>query len=177
MNKKSAHVMNWRNRVKQKLVEYKGGACEKCGYSKKIYNVYSFHHKDPNKKDFTIAGKSWGYERLKKEVDKCLLVCENCHREIHWEINQKKRQERLEITVNSIPKIQCKGCNKTFQPENRRNKYCGKKCYSKSMTHPDKPTKAKLKKMIETMSWTAIGKEYGVSDNAIRKWARGYELI
>jgi hypothetical protein len=50
-------------------------------------NVLQFHHLDPTKKDFTIGGKSWSYERLKQEVDKCILVCANCHIEIHEEIN------------------------------------------------------------------------------------------
>ena len=71
-------VISYRRRTKIKLVEYKGGECEKCGYK-----ALEFHHLDPNKKDFTIGGKSWSFERLKKEVDKCILVCSNCHKEIH----------------------------------------------------------------------------------------------
>jgi DNA invertase Pin-like site-specific DNA recombinase len=81
----SKNVVEWRKRTKIKLIEYKGGECEKCGY-KKCIDALEFHHKDPNKKDFTISGKSWSFERLKKEVDKCILVCANCHREIHFEI-------------------------------------------------------------------------------------------
>ena len=42
-----------------------------------------FHHNDPNEKDFTIGGKSYSLEKLKKEADKCILVCSNCHSEIH----------------------------------------------------------------------------------------------
>ena len=78
-------VIIWRQRAKIKLVEYKGGKCEKCGYNKCI-DALDFHHKDPNEKDFTISGKSWSFDRLKSEVDKCILVCANCHREIHYEI-------------------------------------------------------------------------------------------
>jgi predicted HNH restriction endonuclease len=39
----------------------------------------------PDEKDFTIGGKSWSFEKLKKESDKCILVCSNCHKEIHYE--------------------------------------------------------------------------------------------
>lgn len=78
----SESVINWRKRVKIKLVEYKGGKCEICGYNKYV-EVLEFHHKDTKEKDFTISGKSWSYERLKKEVDKCIIVCSNCHKEIH----------------------------------------------------------------------------------------------
>ena len=78
-------VILWRQRAKMKLVEYKGGKCEKCGYNKCI-DALEFHHLDPNEKDFTIGGKSWSFNRLKSEADKCILVCANCHREIHFEL-------------------------------------------------------------------------------------------
>jgi DNA invertase Pin-like site-specific DNA recombinase len=77
-------VVEWRKRVKLKLVDYKGGKCEKCDYSKCV-DALEFHHIDPNEKDFTIGGKSWSFDRLKSEVDKCILVCSNCHKEIHFE--------------------------------------------------------------------------------------------
>ena len=79
-------VVDWRRRVKLKLVEYKGGKCENCGYNTCI-DALEFHHKDPNEKDFTISGKSWSFEKLKIESDKCILVCSNCHKEIHMKIN------------------------------------------------------------------------------------------
>jgi DNA invertase Pin-like site-specific DNA recombinase len=79
---KSKAVIDYRRRVKKKLIEYKGGSCEKCGYNKSEHALH-FHHLDPNQKDFTISGKSYSFERMKYEVDKCILVCSNCHCEIH----------------------------------------------------------------------------------------------
>ena len=81
-------VQKRRKKIKQMAIDYKGGCCEKCGYNK--YNeVLEFHHLDPNKKDFGISHKghcnSW--EKVKKELDKCIMVCANCHREIHVEID------------------------------------------------------------------------------------------
>lgn len=76
------NVINWRKDKKRKLIEYKGGKCEICGYNK-CTSALSFHHKDPKEKDFNISARSYSYERLKKEVDKCILVCANCHIEIH----------------------------------------------------------------------------------------------
>lgn len=82
-------VVEWRRRTKIKLVNYKGGKCEKCGYDKCV-DALEFHHKLPNEKDFTISGKSWSFEKLKNEVDKCILVCSNCHKEIHYELKNIK---------------------------------------------------------------------------------------
>jgi len=86
---KVSSVMSWRKRAKIKLVEYKGGKCKKCGYNKCV-DALEFHHLDPNEKDFTIAGKSYSFERLKSEADKCIMVCSNCHKEIHYELNNKE---------------------------------------------------------------------------------------
>ena len=79
---KSEAVITWRKRTKIKLIEYKGGKCELCGYNK-CTSALHFHHLNPNEKDFSISGKSLSFEKLKSEVDKCVLVCSNCHSEIH----------------------------------------------------------------------------------------------
>jgi 5-methylcytosine-specific restriction endonuclease McrA len=78
----SQSVILWRKRTKKKLIEYKGGGCELCGYSK-CDSALQFHHKNPDEKDFSISGRSLSFDRLKNEVDKCMLVCSNCHAEIH----------------------------------------------------------------------------------------------
>lgn len=69
---------------KNKCVEYKGGECIKCGYNK--YNgALEFHHTDPNEKDFSISmSKLLKFDNvIKKELDKCILLCSNCHKEEH----------------------------------------------------------------------------------------------
>jgi hypothetical protein len=86
---KSDSVVSWRQRKKQELVEYKGGCCEICGYNKSI-QALQFHHIDPNEKDFNISARSYSIERLKKEADKCMLVCANCHIEVHEELRKLK---------------------------------------------------------------------------------------
>lgn len=72
----------YRREIKKKLVEYKGGKCQICNYSR-CYEALEFHHLNPAEKDFQISGGTRSFETLKKEVDKCILVCANCHREIH----------------------------------------------------------------------------------------------
>lgn len=69
--------------TKRLCIEYKGGKCEKCGYDK-YDGALEFHHLDPSKKDFAISKKKAKYiDSLKPELDKCILVCANCHRELH----------------------------------------------------------------------------------------------
>lgn len=72
---------------KQKLraVEYKGGECQHCGYKKSVAAL-EFHHKDPTEKDPQWR-MGWSWERLQKEIDKCILLCANCHREEHERIS------------------------------------------------------------------------------------------
>ena len=73
-----------RIRLKIKMVEYKGGKCQFCGYSRCLAAL-DFHHLNPSVKSFNLSMdnlfKSWNV--ILSEVDKCALVCTNCHREIH----------------------------------------------------------------------------------------------
>jgi hypothetical protein len=67
---------------KQAAVDYKGGKCVKCGYNKCL-GALEFHHRDPEAKEFAIC-KKWSLEKMKAELDKCDLVCSNCHKETHY---------------------------------------------------------------------------------------------
>jgi hypothetical protein len=71
-----------RKTTKELCVEYKGGKCEICGY-KKCFNALEFHHISDLEKDFSISEKQSFDNNMKNELDKCVLVCANCHREIH----------------------------------------------------------------------------------------------
>lgn len=66
------------------MIDYKGGKCIFCVYSKYI-GALDFHHIDPAKKNFKLSMeelyRSW--KVIIEEVDKCVLICANCHREIH----------------------------------------------------------------------------------------------
>jgi len=71
-----------RYRLKKKAVEYKGNKCEICGFDESLAAM-EFHHSSENK-DFEISDmnhKSWDF--IKPELDKCVLICSNCHRQIH----------------------------------------------------------------------------------------------
>jgi 5-methylcytosine-specific restriction endonuclease McrA len=76
-------VSKRRRKVKAMAIEYKGGKCQICGYNK-YQGALDLHHINPNDKDFNLGhrGHSRSWERVKRELDKCILVCANCHREV-----------------------------------------------------------------------------------------------
>jgi predicted HNH restriction endonuclease len=79
----SCYTKQRRLQLKDKAIEYKGGKCSICGYDK-AKECLAFHHLDPSTKEFTLSrsfNRSW--KSLQKELDKCILVCLNCHGEIH----------------------------------------------------------------------------------------------
>ena len=85
--KNKAATNRFRKNQKVKAVEYKGGKCAMCGYDKCIEALH-FHHLDPTQKDFNLSRlkKNKFDDNIKDELDKCILVCSNCHREIHHEL-------------------------------------------------------------------------------------------
>ena len=83
---KTCHNNEQKERVKnykKQAVDYKGGECVKCGY-KKCFASLDFHHLDPKQKDPNWKKmRNWVFDKIKEELDKCILVCRNCHGEIH----------------------------------------------------------------------------------------------
>lgn len=72
-----------RNIRRKQILELRGKACELCGYDA-CPRALSFHHVNPSQKKFSISGselRSW--ERVQEEIGKCILICMNCHAEIH----------------------------------------------------------------------------------------------
>src|SRR3989344_5619954 len=79
-------VAKRRKQIKIMAVKHMGGKCVKCGYSK-YPEVLEFHHKNPSTKEFNLVlnGLTRSWERTRKEIEKCDLLCANCHREKHVE--------------------------------------------------------------------------------------------
>lgn len=77
-------VQKRREKLKVMAIAYKGGKCQICGYDRYV-GALEFHHLDPTQKDFGISAKGYtrSWDKNKQELDKCILVCANCHREIH----------------------------------------------------------------------------------------------
>lgn len=165
----SQAVQRRRDKVKQMAVEYLGGKCNICGYDKCL-GALDFHHRDSNKKDFGISHKGYtrSWEKVKKELDKCDLLCSNCHREKHW--NEDRSQYSVESKQRIEKEIKCNCCNNYFVTKEKNRKYCSQDC-SKSRYKNNKPSKEQLLKDFNELRFaTKVAKKYGVSDTTVRNW-------
>lgn len=72
-----------RRSMKLQAIKLLGGKCSLCGYDK-CFDALEFHHKNPKEKDFKLSvGNTMSWKEYKNEASKCILVCSNCHKEIH----------------------------------------------------------------------------------------------
>lgn len=62
-------------------------SCTKCGFSHPA--ALDFHHRDSEDKDMNVSNSVFnkGLENLKKEIEKCDVLCANCHRILHYDLN------------------------------------------------------------------------------------------
>lgn len=75
-----------KQKFKKDCVAYKGGKCIRCGYNK-CPAALEFHHRNPEEKEFSlrdVGGTIALTDRVKAELDKCDLLCSNCHKEEHY---------------------------------------------------------------------------------------------
>lgn len=161
MSKQSDKVKKWRKNTKLKIVKSMGGRCQICGYDKCVEGL-DLHHIDPSTKELgfgRIMANPKNIGKILIEVEKCILLCCRCHREVHSGITIiPENYFKLDISVfvkarfsetksnpkkKDIPEIKCR---KKFEI-----------------------SKEELEKLITLYPMTQIGKQFGVSDNAIRK--------
>ena len=81
---KKEYVKKIRRFNKEKAIILKGGKCFNCGYDK-CNSALEFHHVYEDDKLFSISENSvLSWKRIEKELEKCVLLCSNCHRELHY---------------------------------------------------------------------------------------------
>src|SRR5581483_12144254 len=108
-------------------------------------------------------------------IENLRIVCPNCAATFDTHCGRKNRLEPRE----------CLRCGEAFAPRTSRQRYCSRECgqrhdHGRRDPKPDtrkveRPTHGQLKADLESMSFVAVGRKYGVSDNAVRKWIRWYE--
>lgn len=184
MKTNAQKVSDFRRNRKQLLVAYCGNKCQLCGYDKSM-RALNFHHIDETQKSYgiTAQGTCHNIDRDIEEVHKTILLCANCHAEVHDGLYTKeelfKKQFFNEQVIEEYkknrepkPKNKCKKCGKEISPN---AEFC-EICCKIQRRIVDRPSREELKKMIYEEPFTVIGKRYKVSDNTIRKWCDAYNL-
>lgn len=143
-----------KQKYKLKMIEYKGGKCERCGYDKNI-SALDFHHIDPSTKKFTLSDTHHSWDETKKELDKCILVCANCHRELH---NPQSTPENLTklIELHNY-KVEIK------KKQTEKNKY--------KFTLEEVNSKRK-----ELKNWKEVADYYGISLATLKRHRKELEM-
>ena len=189
MSNQSKNVISWRNRTKERIIQSFGGSCGICGY-KKCQRSLDLHHLDPNEKDFSLSAirarpKSW--ESIVQELRKCVLLCKNCHGEIH---------DGMTDLPDTILRFDESFADyKKILEEDRKKKYndlcpiCGKEIFYKQKTCSYECSakisgkydwdKYDLKKLYidDKLSMLRIAKLIGCSDVAVKKRLVKLKLI
>lgn len=155
---------------KNELIILKGGKCFECGYDKN-FAALEFHHLNPKEKDFPLDSRrlsNTSINKLIEEVNKCILLCANCHREIHNPEftleNVKYRLLNLEtehISVHrKIKKKKCKYCGDEFANINGKL-YCSKVCRENDKNYPS--YQEIMQKYNEFGSWSGVARFFNIT--------------
>jgi len=183
MSDSSERVKLWRSRTRERMLEAMGNKCACCGYDKCL-RILEFHHINPKTKSFSLGsarGNISSWKNLVNELKKCILVCQNCHGEIHAEFRKipddvrKFNMEFENYTLKEKEKSYCPVCK---QEKPIWQKTCSRVCGGKLRGKVDWG-KVDLERLIkkENKTLTSIAKDLDVTDNAVRKRAKKLNII
>lgn len=161
------------------LINLKGGGCEICGYNKNLAAL-EFHHIDKTTKESQLDSRTLSnstMEWIMSEFEKCMVLCANCHREVHSpDLMMENVSERIEkfdlersdkwITLAEPKKYNCEDCGCEISKWGNK---C-KECAHKSRRKVDRPEKSVIFEMVANEGYRSVGRKFGVSDNTVRKW-------
>jgi hypothetical protein len=131
------------------------------------------------------SNRSWSATR--KEIEKCILLCANCHREVHAGLidlttlspsfleERAKKIDKLVEEVKTHKIIYCKDCGCEITNGAIR---CEKCAHIAARVVKNRPTKEELLNLLFEAkgNFTKVGSDFGVSDNAVRRWCKNYEI-
>ena len=180
----SQATSDFRRNRKLNLIKVCGNQCNLCGYNK-VIGALEFHHINPEEKSYGLAsmGTCHQLETDLQEIQKCILVCANCHREIHENLYTKEELINKKIYLEDIAQqlindrnskleikhYYCSSCGKEIS---RGARYCNECSNKKRRIVQQRPNRDELKQLIRYNTFTELGRKYGVSDNSVRKWCK-----
>ncbi len=171
---RSEKVKRWRKNTKKRMVESCGGLCCVC---KKSYKdeLFDFHHINPDNKEFglgKIRGNCISWGKIITELRKCVMVCGNCHRLLHYcneplpkDIN-KFNEDYSNYSNNTSIKI-CEVCNKVQIPEHQKT--CSRSCSAKISRTVDWDNIDVIELYNKYKNYNKIGDMLNISASSVRK--------
>lgn len=167
----------------------KGGKCEICGYNKNI-SALEFHHINPDEKELALDARSFSnnkYELLNKEVEKCMLLCSNCHREMHNPtlmlenipniINDKKEEQinyRRIFGQKEQKRAFCANCGKEFKYMKGKI-FCCEQC---KYEYKKYPSIEEIQKQYELLhNWTEVAKYFNLTRKVIQNIRKRFGVL
>jgi hypothetical protein len=109
----------------------------------------------------------WNDNRL----ENLRILCPNCNATLDTHCGRKNRRKLVDR--------ECAYCGEAFLPKSRRQRFCSRPCgvrhNAPALRLVERPPYEQLIAELAASSYLAVGRKYGVSDNAIRKWVRAYE--
>lgn len=167
------------------MIKAFGDKCCICGRTFP-QEVFEFHHLNPETKEFSlgkIRSNCFSWERIVNELRKCVMVCANCHRLIengYVDVpeNVVRFNERYVDYKKNFPKQKIKYdrcvCGKKKRVD---KKYCSAECYHIHNRKVNRPPRSDLQALLEKgYSLNKIGKIYGVTHNAVKRWKKTYKM-
>jgi hypothetical protein len=160
-----------------------GGICCLCR-DEFPQELFEFHHLNPVEKKFglgAIRSNCMSWDKIVKELRKCVMMCANCHRLIEYGYAELPATARRfdESYANYKRKVKPRTkINKCICGNDKQanRKYCSQGCYHSHTRRVNWPTKDELKLLLRSNSLNKIGKMYGVSHSAVNKWKKFYRL-
>lgn len=171
MSNSSEAVKRWRNSTKDRMVKAMGSKCQCCGYNT-CNSSLAFHHIDPTKKDLSFADTRANPQKwiaIVEELRKCILVCNNCHGEIHAGIRvlPEEYSKFDESFLEYRPMCEYNACVCGNQKP-ATFKFCSHKCSAKNHRKVDWDS-IDLLELMKTNTISQLEDMLGVSNAAIYK--------
>lgn len=158
-------VSGLRRSMRLRAIEFKGGKCSRCGYVG-CAEAFDFHHRDPSQKDFQISsGNTKNWDSVVAELEKCDLLCANCHRTLHSELRAESRSAQQAFLMQGKAALAVqRGLRALEKAPLYRLKPDPNNARGTKILWPDRET---LEKMVRELSALKTAKILGVSDSAV----------
>ena len=156
---------------KLELINLMGGCCSKCGYKENIAAL-EFHHTNPEEKSFQLDARhlsNTSMDKILEESHKCVLLCSNCHREIHnpeqtLKLLMEKTYDNKSLLKDKRKMATCPQCGKKY-PYVKGKIFCSDECRNKSKGYPS--INEVQEKYKELKSQRKVAEYYGLTRKII----------